>query len=116
MVPRIILADAVQSVSGHNSSLEASNPAIDVVHTLGSKVLHTLLLTVIEWSSSGIEPAKVFHLAGRILEKNAPPSFLTVAQAIADLPTTEDAEETARWRAKVAAEVIAPFNAHASDG
>jgi hypothetical protein len=38
------LADATQSISGRNSSLEVSNPTTDVVHTLASKVLHTPLL------------------------------------------------------------------------
>ena len=54
------LADAAQSVSGRNSSLEVSNLTIDVVHTLASKVLHTPLFTSMEWSSSAIQPAKVF--------------------------------------------------------
>jgi len=92
------LADAAQSVSGRNSSLEASNPATDVVHTLASKVLHIPLFTAMEWSSSDIQPAKVFHLASRILEGKATPSSLIVATATADLPTTEDPEEAAKQR------------------
>ena len=86
------LADAIPSVNGHHLSLEASNPATNVMHTLASKVLHTPLFTAIEWSSSGVQSAKVFHLAGRILEEKPPPSSLTVAQATADLPTMEDPE------------------------
>ena len=40
----------------------------------------------------GIQPAQIFHLACRILEGKATPSSLIVAQATADLPTTEDHE------------------------
>ena len=69
-----------------------------------------------EWLSSGIQPAKVFHLACRILEGKAPLCLLTVAQTSVDLPTTEDPEEAARWRARLATEAIASFDAHASDG
>jgi hypothetical protein len=36
------LEDVVQFVSGHNSSLEALNLAINMVHTSASKVLYTL--------------------------------------------------------------------------
>ena len=110
------LADAAQSVSGRNSSLEASNPVTDVLHTLASKVLHTPLFTAMEWSSSDIQPAKVFHLAGRILEGKATPSSLTVANATTDLPTTEDPEEAAKRRARLAEEAIASFDAHTLDG
>ena len=66
------LADAVQSVNGCHSSLEASNPATDVVHTLTSKVLRIPLFTAMEWLSFGIQPVKVFHLACRILKRKAP--------------------------------------------
>ena len=72
------LADVVQYVSGCHSSLEASNPATDVVHTLASKMLYTPLFIAMQWSSCGIQPAQVFHLACRILEGKAPPSILTV--------------------------------------
>ena len=82
------LADVVQSVNGRNSTLDASNPATDVLHTLASKVLHTPLFTTMEWSSSDIQSTKVFYLAGRILERKTPPFSLTVAQATADFPTT----------------------------
>ena len=87
-----------------------------MVHTLASKVLHTILFIVMDWSSSGIQPPKVSHLAGRILEGKAFAFSLTVAQAIADLPTTEDPEEAARQRARLAVEAIASFDGHASDG
>ncbi len=69
-----------------------------------------------EWSSSDIQPAKVFHLASRILEGKATPSSLTVAQAAADLPTTKDPEEVAKRRARLAEEAIASFDAHILDG
>jgi hypothetical protein len=69
-----------------------------------------------EWSSSAIQPAKVFHLAGRILERKTPPTSLTVAQATVDPFTTEDPEEAAKRRARLATEAIASFDAHASDG
>ena len=110
------LADVAQSVSGCNLSLEALNPATDMVHTLASKVLHTPLFTSMEWSSSDIQPAKVFHLAGRILEGKATTSSLTVANATADLPTTEDYEETAKRQARLAKEAIESFDAHTLDG
>jgi hypothetical protein len=109
------LADAVQSVSGRNSNLEASNPTTDVVHTLASKVLHTPLFTAMEWSSSDFQPAKVFHLAGRILEGKTL-SSLTVAQATTDIPTMEDPEEAAKRRARLVEEAIASFNAHTLNG
>ena len=68
-----------------------------------------------EWSSFGIQLAKVSHLVGRILKGKTPPSSLTMAQATADLHTTEDPEEVARRQGKFAAEAIASFDAHASD-
>lgn len=54
------LADLVQSVSGRNSNMDASNPTIEVIHTLASKMLHTFLFTSMNWSSFGIQTAKVF--------------------------------------------------------
>ena len=66
------LVDAVQFISGLYSSMEASNPVTDMVHTLASKVLHTPLFTAMKWSSPGIQPAKVFHLAGRIWKERHP--------------------------------------------
>ena len=90
------LGDAVQFVSGRNSSLQASNPTIDVVHNLAFEVLHTPLFTAMEWTSSDNQPTKVFHLACRILEGKAPSSSLIVAQATANLLTTKDPEESAR--------------------
>ena len=72
------LADVVQYISGRNLSLEASNPLTDMMHILASKVLHTPLFTAMEWSSSGIQPAKIFHLVCRILEGKASPSSLTI--------------------------------------
>ena len=65
------LVDNVQFVSGRNLSLVTLNPAIEVVHTLASKTLHTPLFTMIEWSSSGIQPTKIFHLTNRILKGRA---------------------------------------------
>ena len=73
------LADAAQCVGSHNSHVDASDPATDVVRTLASKLLHTPLFTTMEWSSSAIQPAKVFHLVGRILKGKAPSALLTVA-------------------------------------
>ena len=49
-----------------------------------------------EWSSSGIQPAKVFHLAGRVLENKALLFSLIEAQATANLPTIEDPDEVAK--------------------
>jgi hypothetical protein len=94
----------------------ASDPATDVVHTLASKAVHTPLFTAMKWSSSAIHPTKVFHLAGRILERKATPASLTVAQATVDPSTTDNHEEAAKRRARFAAEAIASFDAHASDG
>jgi hypothetical protein len=74
----------VQSVGRHNPHVDDSIPATDVVYTLASKLLHTPLFTAIKWSSSTIQPSKVFHLADRILEGKAPPASLIVAQAIVD--------------------------------
>ena len=110
------LADAAQFVIGHNLSLEASNRVADVVHTLASKVLHTPLFTAIEWSSSGFQPAKVLYLAGRILEEKTSRFSLTVAQAIANIPTMEDLEEAAKRRARLAEEAITFFDIHTLDG
>ena len=110
------LADVVQSISGQNSSMEASNLATDMMHTLASKVLHTSLFIVMEWSSPDIQPAKVFHLASRILEGRTSPSSLIVAQAIANLPITEDLEKAARRQVRLAAEAITYFDAHVSGG
>ena len=109
------LANVVQSLSGRNSCLRASNLVTSVVYTLASKVLHISLITTMEWSSFGIQPAKVSHLVGRILKGKTSPSSLTMAQATADLHTTEDPEEVARRQGKFAAEAIASFDAHASD-
>ena len=110
------LADAVQSVNGCHLSLKALNPATDVVHTLASKVLYTPLFAAMEWSSSGIPPAKVFHLAGKILEGKAPPFSLTVTQATADLHITGDPKEVAKRRARVVIEAITSFDALVFDG
>ena len=72
-------------------------------------------VTAMEWSSSSIQSAKVFYLASRILEGKAPPALLTVAQATVDPSTTEDPKKAARRRARLAAEAIASFDAHALD-
>ena len=45
------LANAAQSIKGRHLSLQASNTAANVVHTLAFKVLHALLFTAMEWSS-----------------------------------------------------------------
>ena len=110
------MADAVQSVNVHHSSLEAWNPETNVLYTWASKVLKTPLFTAMEWSSSDFQPAQIFHIVDRILEGKSPPSSLIVAQATADFPTTEDPEEAARWRVGLVVEAIASFDAHASDG
>lgn len=81
------LGDVFQFISGQNLSIEASNAATDMVHTLVSKVLQTPLLTTMKWLSTGIQPALVFHLVGRILEGNASLFSHTVAQATANLPS-----------------------------
>ena len=75
--------------------MDTLNLMTDVVHILASKVLHTPLFTTMEWLSCGIQPAKVFNLIGKILEENATLSFLTLAQATADLSTIEDHEKMA---------------------
>ena len=82
--------------------MKASNPATDMVHMLASKVLHTPLFTAMEWLSPDIQPAKVFHLVGRILEGKASLSSLIVAQVTADLLATKDPEEMAKEKAKLA--------------
>ena len=110
------LADAAQSVGSYNPHVDALDPATDVVHTLASKLLHAPLFTAIEWLSSTIQPAKVFHLVGRILEGKAPPASLTVAQATVDPSSTEDPEKAGKQRARLAAEAIASFDAYASNG
>ena len=45
---------------------------------------------------TGIQLAKVLHLACRILEDKALLSSLTVAQVTVDLPATKDPEEAAK--------------------
>lgn len=110
------LVDVVHSASGHNSSLKNLNLMTDVVHILASKMLYTFLFIAMEWSSSDVQPPKVFHLPHRILKGKALPSSLIVAQASVDLPTTEDLEEVARKRARHAGEAIASSDAHASNG
>ena len=74
------------------------------------------MFTAMELSSPDIQPAKVFHLAGRILEGKASLPSLTVAQATVETSTIEDLEEVAKRRAMLAAEAIASFDAHISDG
>ena len=96
------LAHAAQHVSDCNSSLEAPNPATDVVLTLASKMLQAPLFIAMEWSSLDIQPAKVCHLAGRILKgKTSSLSYMNVAQATMNFPTAEDFEEAARRRASL---------------
>lgn len=102
------LVDVVQSINGHNLSLEASNLANDVLQNLASKVLHTFLVIAMEWSSSYIQLAKFSCIALKILEGKAPPFSLTVIQAIVALPTVED-------QTKLAMEAILCFDAHALD-
>lgn len=110
------LADAVQSVSGRHSSTEASNSSTDMVNILALKVLHSPLFMVMELSSPDIQPTKVFHLAGKIMEGKASVPSLTVAQATADTSIIEDPEEVAKRRAMLLVEVIASFDAHISNG
>lgn len=62
------LVDAIQFFSGCNSSMEASNLMTDMMHMVASKVLHTPLFTAMDWSTPRYQPAKVFHLAIKILE------------------------------------------------
>ena len=45
------LSNVVQSISGYHPSDKVPNPATDMVHTLASEVLYTLLFTTMEWSS-----------------------------------------------------------------
>ena len=86
-----------------------------MVHTLASKVLHTPLFTAMEWSSPEFQPTKVFHLADRILERKTSSSSLTVAEAITNIPTSEDPEEVAKRQARLVVETIASFDAHTLD-
>ena len=109
------MADVVQSVSGRHPNDEVPYPVTDMMHTLASKVLHTPMFTVMEWSSPEFQPAKVFYLAGRILEGKASPPFLTVAQTTTNILDSEDPEEVAKRRARLAAEIIASFDAHTSN-
>ena len=109
------LVDAVQSVSGRHPNDEVPNSATDVAHTLASKVLHTPLFMEMEWSSLKFQPAKVFHLAGRILEGKASLPSLTMAQAITDIPTSEDPKEVAKRRTRLVAKTIGSFDARTSD-
>ena len=67
------------------------------------------MFTAMEWSSFGIQPAKIFHLADRILEEKTPHALLTMAQTTFDPSTTKDPEEIARRQAKLAVEAIAFF-------
>ena len=66
--------------------------------------MHILLFTYMEWSSSNIQPTKVFHLVNRILEGKTFSYYQIVAQATSNLPTMEDPEECLdgrrglRWR------------------
>ena len=108
------LADVVQSVSGRHPN-EVPNSMIDVAQTLASKVLHTHLFTTIDWLSPEFQPAKVFHLTGRILEGKASLSSMIVAQTTTDILTSEDPEDVAKRQARLAAETIASFDAHTSD-
>ena len=109
------LADVVQSVSGRHSHINVLDLQTDMVLTLASKVLHTPLFTAIKWSTSDIQLAKVFYLAGRILEVKSPSALLTVVQTTVDPSTTEDPEEASRRRARLAAEAIVSFDTHTSD-
>ena len=108
------MADAVQSVSDRHPNV-ILNLASDVAHTLASKVLHISLFTAMEWSSPEFQPAKVFHLAGRILEGKTSLPSLSVAQATTDIHVSEDHEEVAKRQARLAAEIITSLDAHTSD-
>ena len=68
-----------------------------------------------KWSSSGIQPTTVFHLASRILEGKASLSSLTIAQVTADLPAIKDPKEAAKQQARLVAQAIESFDAHISD-
>ena len=95
--------------------MKASNLLINMVHMLASKLLHTPLFIVMEWSLSGFQLAKIFHLVCRILEGKASLSSLTVAQATANIYVTDDPEEVAKRQAKFATKAIASFDVHTSD-
>lgn len=61
-----------------------------------------------------IQPAKVFHLAGRILEEKTSLPFLTMAQATTEDSAILDVEDVAKRQARLAAEAITSFDAHTS--
>ena len=73
------LANVIASVGGRNSSIETLNSSTNRIHTLASKVLHTLLFISMEWLSPKFQHANVFHLACRILEEKASLFYLTIA-------------------------------------
>ena len=70
--------------------------ATNVAYTLASKVLHTPLFTEMDYSSPEFQPAKVFHLAGRILEGKASLPSMTMVQPTTDILASEDREEVAK--------------------
>ena len=67
------------------------------------------LFTAMEWSSHGIQLAKVFHIASTILEAKTFLFSFIVAQA-----TEVDEKITKQWE-KLAAEAIMSFDAHISN-
>lgn len=90
--------------------MEALNTLTDIVNSLAFKLLYIVLLATIEWSSPELQPAKVFHLTGRILGEKASLSSMPVAQAIAYFLSIEDLEKVAKRRARLAAKAIVSFD------
>ena len=103
------LADTASAPQPHVSALARDEEPVarDSVHTLAHKVLQMPMFSSIDVLASDFKPARVFHLAGQMLEGKVAMPSLEVAQAVTEPSTDED---LAKLRAKLAAEAIATFD------
>lgn len=106
-------ADAVTSgaVPTRTTVPQVSSTHGDAAHSLAYKVLQLPVFTGADLLTLDSPPARVFHLAGSMLEGKVPMPSLAVSQAVMAPPTEED---LVAMRAQLAAEAIAAFDANAT--
>ena len=106
-------ADAVTSgaVPTPTTVPQVTSTRGDAAHSLAYKVLQLPVFTGTDLLTLDGPPARVFHLAGSMLEGKVPMPSLEVSQAVTAPPSEED---LVAMRAQLAAEAIAAFDANAT--
>ena len=86
-----------------------NSPPDSLMQTLAHKVLQMPIFSGAELTAPGFQPAKVFNLAGKILEGKDNLPSVHVAQAVTEVSSIDDTEEALRLRARLASEAVAEF-------